>query len=155
MAVKIEHKFVVRADPDRVWEFLTDPHRVAAALPGAELTEQIDERTFAGKMTVRVGPMSPSFRGKLRFERLDEAERIAEMVGSGRGLAGIGNAEMTMRGHVVGLDAGGSEVSLHAEAKISGVLAQFGRGMIQDVSARVIDEFAANMREQLESQDLG
>ena len=67
MAIEIRQSFVVKAPPDKVWAFLTDPRRAASALPGAAVTEQTDERNFAGTITVKVGPVSTSYRGKARF----------------------------------------------------------------------------------------
>ena len=151
MGMKIEQTFVINAPPDAVWAFLTDPERVAATLPGAELTEKVDETTFKGKITVRVGPVAPSFRGTVRFENLDEENRTAEITASGRGLGGVGNAEMRMVGKVKPLDGGDSEVTVSSEAKISGLLVQFGGRMIQDVSNKMVTEFAENMRSELES----
>ena len=63
MAIPIEKSFVVKAPADRVWEFLTDPYRVAKCLPGAAITEQLDDQTYAGTMTVKVGPVSASYKG--------------------------------------------------------------------------------------------
>src|SRR6266851_3348353 len=80
MAIEITKRFVVKAPPAAVWGFLTDPQRVAHCMPGAAITDRIDEKTFAGTMAVKVGPVSTSYKGKVVFERLDEGTRTAEIV---------------------------------------------------------------------------
>ena len=80
--MRLEQSFFVQAPPDRVWAFLTDPRRAASALPGAAVTEQIDDRTFAGTMTVKVGPVKTKYKGKATFKKLDVSSYTAEIVGS-------------------------------------------------------------------------
>ena len=75
--MQFEHVFAVAAPPDAVWAYLTDPYRVAPALPGASITEKVDERTYAGGITVKVGPVTAKYRGTVRFESLDPAARTA------------------------------------------------------------------------------
>src|SRR5580704_17310342 len=99
--MQIEKRFVVKAPPATVWAFLTDPHRVARALPGAAIQDQIDPQTYTGTMTVKVGPVSTSYRGKMRFERLDQAAGVAEIVASGQDVWGKGGAEVRMTSRVV------------------------------------------------------
>jgi len=77
MAFEIVKTFVVRSPPDRVWSFLTDPEKVASCLPGAAITGKLDEKTWQGTMTVKVGPVSSSYKGKVAFEKLDTASRTA------------------------------------------------------------------------------
>ena len=84
MALRIEKSFAVDAPRAQVWSFLVDPHRVAGCLPGAAITGQLDASTWAGTMTVKVGPVTASYKGKLKFERLDEAAGEAELSGSGQ-----------------------------------------------------------------------
>ena len=80
MAFEIVKTFVVRSPPDRVWSFLTDPEKVASCLPGAAITGKLDEKTWQGTMTVKVGPVSSSYKGKVAFEKLDAGSRTAEML---------------------------------------------------------------------------
>ena len=93
--MKIEERFMINAPADAVWAFLIDPERIAAALPGAEITDKVDNTTFKGGMAVRVGPISANFRGTLSFE-LDEAAKTAVVDAKGQGMAGIGSAHMQM-----------------------------------------------------------
>src|SRR5262245_32410723 len=103
MALKIEKSFTVDAPRAAVWAFLVDPQRVASCLPGAAITSQIDDSTYAGTMTVKVGPVTASYKGKLRFERLDEAAGEAELSGSGQETRGKGGADMKMKSRVAAL----------------------------------------------------
>jgi carbon monoxide dehydrogenase subunit G len=151
MAMEFKQSFVVKAPPEAVWAFLTDPRRAAAALPGAAFTEQVDERTFAGTITVKVGPVVTSYRGKARFERLDPATRTAEMTGSGQDVKGRGGADMRMTSQLVERVPGQTEVNVTTSVNVTGLLAQLGRGMIQDVSDTLFERFTAAVRAELET----
>lgn len=149
--MKIEQKFSLNAPPDRVWAFLTDPVQVAACLPGAAITSQIDDRTYEGTVTVKVGPVTAAYKGKVRFERLDPQRLEAEMVGQGQDVKGKGGAEMRMVSRLRPLDGGGTEVAVDSDVNISGILAQMGRGMIESVSVQIFQQFAAAMKQKLEA----
>ncbi len=146
--MKIEQKLTVDAPPDRVWAFLIDLRQVASCLPGAAITEQVDDRTYRGTITVKVGPVTTSYKGTIRFERLDAAQWEAELVGQGQDVRGRGGAEMRMQSRLSPKD-GGTEVTVVSEVAISGLLAQLGRGMIESVSAQIFRQFAAAMQEKL------
>ena len=151
MAMQIEQKFVIRAPPDKVWAFLTDPYRVAGCLPGASITEKIDDRTYAGTITIKVGPVSASYKGKLHFERLDVAARSSEIVASGQDVRGRGGADMRMTSRLVEHAPGETEATVISQVNVIGILAQFGRGMIQDVSDQMFEKFTSAMRAELET----
>jgi len=153
MPMELKQSFVVKAPADAVWAFLTDPRRAASALPGATLTEVGDDGTFAGTITVKVGPVSTQYRGRARFERLDVAMRTAEMVGSGQDVKGRGGAEMKMTSQLVERAPGETEVSVVSEVSVNGILAQLGRGMIQDVSDQLFQRFTAAVRAELEKPE--
>ena len=153
MAMEISKSFVVKASPDVVWNFLTDPVRVARCLPGAAMTGQVDDRTHAGTITVKVGPVAASYKGTMRFERLDSATRTAEIVAGGQDVRGKGGADMRMTSSVVERAPGESEVTITSQVNVMGILAQFGRGMIQDVSDRLFDTFVAAARGELEKPE--
>lgn len=155
MAIPIEKSFVVKAPADRVWEFLTDPYRVAKSLPGAAITEQLDDQTYAGTMTVKVGPVSASYKGQVRFERLDSDARVAELTGRGLDVRGKGGADMRMTSRLVERGPGETEVMVTSEVSVTGILAQFGRGMIQDVSDQMFEKFTEGMRAELEGGGQG
>jgi hypothetical protein len=149
--MEITQTFVVRAPPDAVWAFLTDPHRVAGCLPGAAITDRVDERTYAGTITVKVGPVSTSYRGKVTFERLEPATRTAEIVATGQDIRGKGGADMRMTSRLVERAPGETEATIVSDVKVTGILAQMGRGMIQDVSDQMFQRFTAAMSAALES----
>ena len=151
MAIPIEKQFVVNAGRREVWAFLTDPSRVAGCLPGAAITEQVDERTHAGTIAVKVGPVSARYKGTVRFERLDEGEGVAEIAAAGQDVRGKGGADMRMTSRVVERGPAETEVTVSSTVNISGILAQFGRGLIQDVSDQMFRQFTEAMRAALES----
>jgi carbon monoxide dehydrogenase subunit G len=150
MGLRFEHVFVVQAAPERVWAHLIDPYRVAPALPGAAITEKVDERTYKGTITVKVGPVSARYRGTARFEKLDAESRTVEMVGSAQDTTGRGGADLKMSSRLVERSPGETEVSVVSEVNVTGILAQFGRGMIQDVSNQMFQKFTEAVRAELE-----
>jgi len=151
MGMRIEKSFVVQAPAAAVWDFLTDPRRVASCLPGAAITGQLDERSYGGTITVKVGPVTASYRGKMKFERLDAAAGEAEISASGQETRGKGAADMRMSSRVIARDAASTEVVIVSDVNVVGVLAQFGKGMIEDVSDQMFGKFSAAMRKQLET----
>ena len=151
MALEIVKTFTIKAPPALVWEFLIDPHKVVRCLPGAALTGQLDAKTYTGTMTVKVGPVQSSYKGKVIFERLDAVTRTAEILGSGQDTKGKGGAELKLVSSVKELSPGVTEVVATSQVNISGILAQMGRGMIQDVSDQMFKIFSERMRAELES----
>jgi carbon monoxide dehydrogenase subunit G len=151
MGIPIEKTFVVGAAPAAVWAFLTDPKRVAGCLPGAAITEQLDAETWGGTMAVKVGPVSASYKGKVHFDRLDPAAREADISASAQETRGKGGADMRMKSRIVERSPGVSEVTVTSDVNVVGVLAQFGRGMIQDVSDQLFVTFTGAMRSALET----
>ncbi len=151
MGMRIEKSFVVQAPAAAVWDFLTDPRRVASCLPGAAITDQLDANSYGGTITVKVGPVTASYRGKMRFDRLDAAAGEAEISASGQETRGKGAADMRMSSRVVARDVASTEVVIVSDVNVVGVLAQFGKGMIEDVSDQMFGKFSAAMRRQLEA----
>jgi len=150
--VRIEETLTIEAPAAAVWGFLTDPERVAAALPGAEIREKVDETTYKGGMSVRVGPLSATYKGTVSFA-LDETDKSAVVHARGQAMAGMGSAEMHMTSRLREVSADRTEVGVGAELKISGVLSQFGRGMIEQVSKKIFQEFSAAMKKELERDE--
>ncbi len=148
MALTIEQKVTVAAPPERVWAFLTDPYQVASCLPGAAITEKVDDQTYRGTITVKVGPVTTSYKGTIHFARLDRARWEAELRGQGQDVKGKGGAEMRMQSRLHPTDTG-TEVAVSSEVSISGLLAQMGRGMIEAVSTQIFRQFAAAMQQRL------
>src|ERR1700737_3774206 len=151
MAFEITKTFVVKAPAAAVWEFLIEPQRVARCLPGAAISEKIDQKTYNGAMTVKVGPVSSSYKGKGVFERLDPARRTAEIVATGTDVRGRGGADLRLTSSVREIAPGETEVTAVSLVNITGILAQMGRGMIQDVSDQMFQVFSQRMRPELGS----
>ena len=146
----LNERFTLDAPPARTWEFLRDPERTVVCLPGATLTETVDERTYRGNVTVQVGPVTVRYSGEAVFEERDDAARRMVMRAEGREAKGSGTATMTMTGLVEEAEGGGSAVSVNAEVEVAGKIVRFGRGMIERVNQEVFREFTACLGEQLE-----
>jgi carbon monoxide dehydrogenase subunit G len=153
MAFKIEERFEVKAPVERVWSYLIDPKRVVQCLPGAELLEQQDERTFLGAIKVKVGPLSMSYKGQAKFTDINEETHQARMVGDAREVGGSGSTKVSMLSTVSPLDGGGCEVIVNADIDLVGKIVQFGRGMIEEVSRQMFRQFSTCVRQQLEVAD--
>jgi carbon monoxide dehydrogenase subunit G len=151
MAMEITKTFVIKAPPEAVWAFLTDPQRVARCLPGAAIGEQLDAKTYTGTMTVKVGPVSSSYKGKVIFERLDPATRTAEIRALGQDVRGKGGADLNLTSTLREVAPGQTEVTAASQVNITGLLAQMGRGMVQDVSDQIFQIFSERMRSELET----
>jgi uncharacterized protein len=149
--MKIEQKSSIHAPPQRVWAALTDPHQVVSCLPGATITEKIDDRTYMGTITVKVGPVMATYKGRVCFERLAADLYEAEITGHGQEEKGRGGAEMRMVSRLHAQEGGGTEVTVSAEVNLTGLLAQFGRGMIQDISDHLFQQFTASLKHKLEA----
>ena len=151
MAFDITKTFTVKASPAAVWEFLIDLNRVARCLPGAAITGKLDEKTYSGTMTVKVGPVSSSYKGKVIFDRLDAATRTAEITATGQDVKGRGGADLKLKSSVKELGPGESEITSVSSVNITGILAQMGRGMVQDVSDQMFQIFSQRVRAELET----
>jgi carbon monoxide dehydrogenase subunit G len=149
MAVRIEKTFQVQEPIDKVWALLSDPRNVAGCVPGAQITEAVDHRTFKGSVSVKVGPSVTNYKGEVRFERLDAAAHEMELVGKGQDVKGRGSASMKMTGRLRSLPDGGTEVATVAEVNVIGILAQFGGRVINDVSDIMFGEFTKRFQQQL------
>ena len=147
--MKIEEGFTIDAPATAVWAILSDPRQLSELLPGAEITEQIDDTTYEGGMTVKVGPLVAAYTGTVSFI-LNEDERSAVVHARGQGKAGMGTAEMTMNSRVAALPDGGAEVTMDSDVTVTGILAQLGRGMTQVVSKRMLQEFVQRLTNALE-----
>jgi carbon monoxide dehydrogenase subunit G len=151
MPFQIDKTFLVRAPAQAVWDFLTDPRRVARCMPGAAITDQVDDRTYAGTLTVKVGPVLASYKGRMSFARLDAQERTAEIVASGQDVRGKGGAAMRLTSRVSERGPAETEVVASSEVNVTGLLAQMGRGMVQDIGDQIFVKFTNAMRAELEA----
>jgi carbon monoxide dehydrogenase subunit G len=149
--VKLEQSFEVRAPVERVWETLVDIERVAPCLPGAEITEAGEDGTYRGTFSVRLGPTTAAYRGELNMEELDEEARRVAMRASGQDKRGQGSAKATIVSTMHG-EGDLTRVDVETDFTITGRLARFGRGgMIEDISNRLLREFADCLRQRIEA----
>jgi carbon monoxide dehydrogenase subunit G len=132
------------------WNVLMDIRRIAPCMPGAELTDVIDERTYKGKIGVRLGPVALTFAGTVKFEEIDEANRAACVAAQGSDAKGRGAANAVASFHLEPA-GGGTKVLVHTNLSLSGAVAQYGRGVgiIQMTAAQIITQFANNLKAQL------
>lgn len=150
--MELDNTFDVAAPPHDVYAFLLDVNRVAGCVPGAELSEVVDPNTFKGRVKVKVGPITVAYNGTARITSRDDEAHRAELEAEGRETSGPGSA----RAHAVMtvIDAGGhSQVAIHTEYQVAGRVAQFGRGVMEDVSRRIVGQMAACIKETLEGTE--
>lgn len=140
--MELENSFEVGAPPERVWDFMLDLERVTPCMPGAELEDLPDEHTWKGKVKVKLGAVSLSYAATAVIDEQDEQARRVVIQANGRETRGKGMARATINSHLEPLDGGGTRVLMHTDLTISGAVAQYGRGMIADVSGRLTGEFA-------------
>src|ERR1700722_18460084 len=152
MPIKIEKTFQVQEPIESVWKFISDPRKVANCLPGAQITETVDDRTFKGVIKVQVGPSVTDYKGQVHIERLDDEKREIELVGKGQDVRGKGSASMKMTGKVQSLPDGSTEVSSVAELNVVGLLAQMGGRMIQEGSNKMFEKFTRNFTARLQQE---
>ena len=149
MAIDIRETFQVRAPIATVWQFMLDPQKVAACMPGAVLEQVVDERTFLGAIKVKIGAITTSYKGRLQLTDVDEAAHSIKMKGEGRETSG-GTAKASLASHMKALPDGGTEVVAEASVDLTGRIMQVGRGMIQGVSHQLFLQFVSAAQAQLE-----
>jgi uncharacterized protein len=152
--VQIENSFAVKAPPDRVYEFLLDVNNVVSCVPGAELSEVVDPNTFKGKVRIKVGPVTVSYNGTARITARDAATRTATLEAEGRETTGSGSAQASTVMSVA-VDGEGSTVTLATDFTVVGRVAQFGRGIMEDVSRHLVAQAAECIQSTLEAPPPG
>jgi uncharacterized protein len=150
MALKIEKTFEVPDPVEKVWAILSDPRKVATCVPGAQITEQVDEKTYKGAIKVKVGPSVTDYKGEVQIVRLDAQNHEIEILGKGQDVRGRGSASMKMTGKLRALDNGGTEVTSESEINVIGILAQMGSRVITEVSNIMFGEFVKNFQTRLQ-----
>jgi len=153
MTTSINKVFEVEHPLDEVWSNLTNPYKIVNCVPGAELTEQVDENNFKGKVKLKFGPVKAGYDGLITFTERDAAAKKMSLTGMGVDDKGKGNAEMKMDGVLVEKTASTTEVTVSMEISISGMLAQFGSRLITDVSNSVFDQFVNNFKALLDGKE--
>lgn len=151
MQVRISKTFEVKQPVAQVWEFLSDPHKVATCIPGAQITEALDERRYLGTINVKVGPVLTDYKGELIVERLDAQNYEIGLLGKGTEVRGKGSASMKMTGKLRALPDGGTEVAGISEISITGLLAQFGSRVVEEVSNQMFAQFTSSLQQNLQA----
>jgi len=147
--MKLEQSFDVRAPIDRVWAALVDVEHVAPCLPGAAVTGRNEDGSYSGTFTIKIGPTTASYNGRLEMETVDEQAHRATMQAQGTDRRGQGGAKATIVSTLSAAN-GGTRVQVITDYHITGRLARFGRGgMIEDISERLLREFAARLQSSL------
>jgi carbon monoxide dehydrogenase subunit G len=152
--VEFDNSFEVPLRPAEAWPLLMDIRRIAPCMPGAEVTEVVDDTTYKGRIAVRLGPVALAFAGTIAFEELDGVNYKARVKAQGSDAKGRGaaNATASFRLEPAG---SGSKVLVHTDLALSGAVAQYGRGVgiIQATAAQIMNQFAANLKAQIGDRD--
>jgi carbon monoxide dehydrogenase subunit G len=148
--MQIENSFAVGAPAERVYNFLLDVNQVASCVPGAELSEVVDPSTFKGRVKIKVGPITVAYSGTARIVEKDEARHMAAMEAEGRETTGPGSARAKATMTVEG-DGAASTVKIVTDFTVAGRVAQFGRGVMEDVSRRLVGQMADCVKSRLET----
>lgn len=148
MNTQITKEFEIEQPIAKVWENLANPEEIVVCVPGASITEKIDDKNYKGAVVTKFGPIKASYAGDIEIIELDEANH--KMVLKGRGLdsKGKGSADMIMNG-VLSEEDGKTKVNFTMDITIVGMLAQFGSRLINDVSDQLLNTFVDNFRSKL------
>jgi uncharacterized protein len=152
-AVEFDNSFEVPLQPTQAWPLLMDIRRIAPCMPGAELTDVVDDTTYKGRIAVRLGPVALAFAGVVKLEEIDGVNYTARVKAQGSDAKGRGAANATAAFRLEST-AGGSKVLVHTDLSLSGAVAQYGRGVgiIQATAAQIMSQFAANLKAQIAAQ---
>ncbi|MGH2788878.1 MAG: SRPBCC family protein [Actinomycetota bacterium] len=139
--MKLENSFEVPAPIERVWTYMLDVERVVVCMPGAELTDKIDDRHFKGKVNIKLGPVSMSWAGQVAMDEVDDSARTVVLKAKGMEQRGKGSANATVTSTLQPGD-GVTKVAIVQDLNIQGQAAQFGRGMLEEVTKKLTRQFA-------------
>ena len=150
----ITSDFEVAEPVDKVWRFFGDIPQVASCLPGAELTKDLGDDKYEGRVAIRMGPVRLQFNGTADITERDEAAKRIVVHAAGADEKGRGQAAMVV-GATLSPKGRGTRVAVSQDLQLSGAAAQYGRGMISDVSAILMRDFSANMQDRIERLERG
>ncbi len=154
MAMEMDHSFTVPVPPDRAWDVLLDVERIAPCMPGATVDE-FDGEVVTGRIKVKVGPVSLTYRGTAKFTERDPDTKVIVLEASGKETRGAGTASATVRAALEPESGGAAtKASMHTTMNVTGRPAQFGRGVMVEVGSKLVEQFAQNLR-QLITDDTG
>lgn len=144
MKVEIDKVFPMDAPSSNAWKFLQDIHNVASCMPGAEITEQVDDSNYKGAVKVKVGPAHMAFKGTISVLGIDADKRELKMQGKGTDVKGTSSATMDLTASVRDTEDGKCEVVGVAEVSVTGKMASLGGRMMNQVSDQILNQFGAN-----------
>ncbi|MGI5270422.1 SRPBCC family protein [Nonomuraea sp. CA-218870] len=148
--MRIDNQFIVPADAERAWDFLTDLARVAPCVPGATV-ESIDGGALTGRVALRVGPMNMTYAGDARFVVKDDVDKVATIEVNGRDGRGGGSVKAKIKAGLTEVP-GGTQVTLSTDLGLTGRVAQLGQGPINDLSSKLMRQFADCLASRIEAQ---
>ena len=154
MAEQLINEFTVNRPIEEAWPLITDLERIAPCLPGAELQE-IEGPTYRGVVKVKLGAISSQFKGEAHFVERDDDNYRAVIKGAGRYTGGRGNASAEITAQAESLSPTSTRVAVTTDLHITGKVAQFGRGIMGDVSSKLMAQFADNLNEMIDEQGVG
>lgn len=140
--MKINNEFTVGVPVEQAWDIMLDLERIAPCLPGASVQESDGEGEYKGTMKVKIGPITANYKGTVKIEEADEANRRAVMQATGRDARGQGTASATITSTLQEEGADSTRVQVETDMKLTGRAAQFGRGIAQDVATKMLGQFA-------------
>ncbi len=149
MSMEMDHSFTVPVTPERAWDVLLDVERIAPCMPGATV-EEFDGEVVTGRIKVKVGPVSLTYRGTAKFTERDPDAHMIVLEASGKETRGAGTASATVRASLEPESGGeATTVSMHTTMNVTGRPAQFGRGVMVEVGGKLVEQFAQNLRRQI------
>jgi len=154
MAEQLINEFTVNRPIEEAWPIICDVERIAPCLPGAQLEEIVqtdDGEQYCGSVKVKLGAIATEFKGEAFFLERDDAAHTALLKGKGRDTKGRGNAAADIAASAESLSPTSTKVTVTTELHITGKVAQFGRGILGDVSGKLIDQFAQNLNEMIDA----
>jgi carbon monoxide dehydrogenase subunit G len=150
----IKNDFEVAEPVEKVWQFFGNIPQVATCLPGAELTEDLGGEKYKGKVAIRVGPVRLQFTGTADITERDEAAKRVVVQAAGADEKGRGQASMIVTA-TLAKSGRGTRVDVMQDLQLSGAAAQYGRGMITDVSSVLMHDFSVNMQDRINRLERG
>lgn len=144
MKVEINKVFPIEAPSSNAWIFLQDIPGVASCMPGAEITEQVDDSNYKGKVKVKVGPATMAFKGTISVQGIDADKREMKLQGKGQDLKGTSSATMDLTANIRDAEDGKCEVVGVSEVAVTGKMASLGGRMMNQVADQILDQFGAN-----------
>lgn len=151
MKTTINKTFEIDRPVLEVWDFISDPNKIVTCVPGAKLTNSIDEKTYEGTVNMKIGPVVTSFKGKIEMTMMDKDSYTMEINGKGVDTKGKGSATMVLAAKLDDNGNNTTTVNNTMNISIAGKLAQFGSRMIVDVTDQVFKQFLNNFRNQMVS----